>query len=159
MRPNRSSKAGVRRVDMEGRAGVTVEMDPEQGATTTGRGGRGIATATAQAPDVGASRAEPTPAAAAAAPGRAAEDQILQNGAPRTQAPTGATQTLRNPTLRVTARAGSNPQRTTRTGVSTIQSPPTSGGKLLKPTCPEAIHPPPSPQVLIWSIHPIRISF
>lgn len=65
------SRAGVPTVEMEAKAGVIVEMVPDQGLTTTG--GRtkkvqaqwaGTATATGLALDVGVSQAEPTPAAA-----------------------------------------------------------------------------------------------
>lgn len=70
MCPNRI-RAGVPMVEMEVKAGVMVEMVPEQGATTTGGSPKkvpaqwaGTATATGQALDVGVSKAEPTPAAA-----------------------------------------------------------------------------------------------
>ena len=108
MRPSRS-RTGVPTVEMEMKAGVTA---PEQGATTTGGSTKkaptrwaGTATATAPAPDVGASRAEPTPAAAT--PGWAAADQILQTRALRTRAPTGASRSTK-PILRVTTRAGAS---------------------------------------------------
>lgn len=67
--PNHS-RAGVPVVVMEMKAGV-MEMEPDQGAATTGGSPKkvpaqlaGTATVTAQALDVGASQAEPTPAAA-----------------------------------------------------------------------------------------------
>lgn len=72
MHPNRS-RVGVQIVETEVKAGVMVEMVPDQGPTTTGGSpkkvqaqwaGTGTATATGLALDVGASQAEPTPAAA-----------------------------------------------------------------------------------------------
>lgn len=107
MHPNRS-RAGVPVVETEVNPGVMVEMEPEQGAATTGGSPKkvpthraGTTTATGQALDVGTRQAEPTPAAAAT-PGQGVEDQIIQTRALRTRAPTGPT----NPILRVTARAG-----------------------------------------------------
>lgn len=74
MRPNHS-RAGVPVVEMEVKAGVTVEMVPDQGPTTTGGSLKrvqaqwaGIATVTGLVLDVGASQAEP-PTPAAATPG------------------------------------------------------------------------------------------
>lgn len=70
MHPNRS-RAGVPAVAMEVKAGVVVEMVPDQGPTTTGESPKkaqaqwaGIVTVTGLVLDVGASQAEPTPAAA-----------------------------------------------------------------------------------------------
>lgn len=69
MHPNRS-RAGVPIVEMEVKAGVTVEIVPEPGPATTGRSLKkvqaqwaGTATVTDLALDVGVSQAEPTPAA------------------------------------------------------------------------------------------------
>lgn len=90
--------------------GEEVETVPKPRLTTTGASPKkapaqwgGTATATALAPDVGVSQAEPLPAAAT--PGSEAAVQILQTRALRTPAPTGETQ----PTdlkLRITVRAG-----------------------------------------------------
>lgn len=70
MRPNHS-RAGVPIVEMDVKAGVMVEMVPDQGPTTTGGSPKkvqaqwaGTVTATGLALDVGASQVEPTPAAA-----------------------------------------------------------------------------------------------
>lgn len=71
MHPNRS-RAGVPVVETEVNPGVTVEMEPDQGAATTGGSPKkvpthraGTTTAAGQALDVGTRQAEPTPAAAA----------------------------------------------------------------------------------------------
>lgn len=104
------NRAGVPTVEMEVKAGVMVEMVPDQGPAATGGSLRkvqaqwvGTATVTGLALDVGVSQAEPTPAAAI--PGLGVEDQILQIRALQIQVPTGATLST-NPILRITARAG-----------------------------------------------------
>lgn len=109
MRPNHN-RAGVPTVEMEVKAGVIVEMVPDQGPAAIGGNLRkvqaqwvGTATVTGLVLDVGASQAEPTPAVAT--PGLGVEDQILQIRALQTQVPTGATLST-NPILRITARAG-----------------------------------------------------
>lgn len=105
------SRAGVPTVEMK--AGVMVEMVPDQGPTTTGESpkkvqGQWAGTATVTAPDldVGASQAELTTPAAATL-GWGVVEQILQTRALQTQDPTGVTQSI-NPILKVTARAGAS---------------------------------------------------
>lgn len=107
------SRAGVPIVEMGVKAGVMVEMVPDQGPTTTGESPKkvqgqwaGTATVTALDLGVGASQAELT-TPAAATPGWGVVDQILQTRALQTQDPTGVTQSI-NPILQVTARAGAS---------------------------------------------------
>lgn len=67
-----SSRAGVPVLEMEVKAGVMVEMEPDQGPTTTGGSPKkvqaqlvGTVTVTGLVQGVGASQAEPTPIPAA----------------------------------------------------------------------------------------------
>lgn len=107
-----NNRAGVPVLEMEVKAGVMVEMVPDQGPTTTGERPKkepaqwaGTVTVTGLVQGVGASQVEPTPAPAAVTLGLVVEDQTRQTRALQTQFPTGAIQST-NPILKATATAG-----------------------------------------------------
>lgn len=106
-----SSKAGVPVLEMEMKAGVMVEMVPDQGPTTTGGNPRkvqaqlaGTVIVTGLVQVVGASQAGTTPTPAATL-GWGVEDQTHQTRALQTQVPTGVIQSI-NLILKAAATAG-----------------------------------------------------